>query len=63
VAFAFGYYFGSPSIGESVVQEWQNELCGDSKTHYAYIAKRGDSLRCFLENKEYPHRVMGANLD
>ncbi|MDE3022308.1 MAG: hypothetical protein KGI54_10645 [Pseudomonadota bacterium] len=41
----------------------QHELCHDSKTHEAYIAKRGDFYRCFMEHRDYPHRVKASHLE
>jgi hypothetical protein len=41
----------------------QHDLCHDTKTQTAWIARRNGDLRCFLEQKEFPHRVKGAYLD
>jgi hypothetical protein len=39
----------------------QTDLCHDTKTQQAWIAKHGDETRCFLELKEYPHKVIGVS--
>lgn len=40
----------------------QHDLCYDNEKQIAWIAEKDGELRCFLEYREYPHRVKAANL-
>jgi hypothetical protein len=43
--------------------EEQHELCHDTLTHEAFIAKREGVYRCFMEHRDYPHRVKASHLE
>jgi len=40
----------------------QTDDCHDTKTQEAWIAKKNGELRCFLEQRSFPHRVKGSSL-
>lgn len=41
----------------------QHDLCFDTKTHEAFVAKKNGELRCFLQQKEWPHKVKGYHIE
>ncbi len=58
-----GYYIGTFDLHRSKSEQLDHPLCYDTKRQSAWIAKKNGELRCFLEGKEYPHRVKAANID
>lgn len=61
LSLTLGFIVGT---NEAKLNQWQDshENCHDSKTHEAWIAKKKDEYRCFMEHKEYPHRARGSQL-
>jgi hypothetical protein len=41
----------------------QHDLCYDTASYEAWVAKKGKELRCFMEYKQYPHRVRASYID
>lgn len=57
------YNIGYVQAKSEVHETEQHDDCHDTKTHEAWIAKKNGELRCFLESRQYPHRVRGTYLD
>lgn len=58
-----GYYCGTMSSMARLGGEEQHELCHDTVSHEAYIVKRQGMYRCFMEHRDYPHRVRASHID
>lgn len=41
----------------------QHDLCYDTKTHEAYVARKGTELRCFQLQRQWPHRAKSSVLE
>lgn len=51
------------TVTEEILSLEQHDLCHDTKTQIAWIGRRHGEIRCFLEEKNYPHRVKASYLD
>lgn len=49
-------------IRETKISE-QHPLCYDTKKQEAWVARKNGVLRCFMENREYPHKSKGSYID
>lgn len=45
------------------IQTLDHPLCHGDKKREAWVASKDGILRCFLEYKEYPHRVRAAHIE
>jgi len=50
-------------LAKAVKERESHDLCHDTPTQLAWVSYRDGEARCFLEYKEYPHRVKAGNLD
>ena len=58
-----GPYVGFSMGVASVLPIEQHEHCYDTKTHEGWVAHKNGEIRCFMENRQYPHRVRGSYID
>lgn len=54
MAFTTGLNISKKSVIE------QTDLCYDTAKYLAWVGKKGKEYRCFMEQKEYPHRVRAS---
>lgn len=45
------------------IDQEQHDLCYDTKTHEAYVARKGTELRCFQLQRQWPHRAKSSVLE
>lgn len=57
------YNLGMQVSVSNIKETEQHPLCYDNKKQEAWIAKKGNRHRCFMEGRDYPHRVRASNLD
>jgi hypothetical protein len=57
-----GFWLGVSITREANEQLESHENCRDTPTHDAWISKKGNLYRCFMEGKEYPHRSKGSSI-
>jgi hypothetical protein len=64
MGFMYGYHrvYQHEIIAAQKARE-SHDLCHNTPTEIAWVAYKDGEARCFLENKEYPHRVKGAYID
>lgn len=60
---AYFYILGHNVAMSNVHEQQQHDLCYDTTTHEAWVARKGKELRCFMENRRYPNRVKGSYLE
>lgn len=41
----------------------QTDFCYDTPKYEAWVAKKGNFYRCFMERREYPHRVRASHIE
>lgn len=61
-----GYSYQHLSDTETTVQQSlseQSDLCYDTHKYEAWVARKNGEARCFMEYKEYPHRVKASYID
>ena len=59
-----GYWCGyshADSTYPKVVE--QHEMCYDTDKYEAWVARKDGFMRCFMEYKQYPHRVRASHID
>ena len=61
-AYAIGQVYQTELASELKARE-SHDLCHDTPTQYAWVAYRNGETRCFLEYKEFPHKIQAGNLD
>jgi hypothetical protein len=61
-AYAIGQVYQTELAREIRARE-SHDLCHDTNTQTAWVAYRNGEARCFLEYKEFPHKVKAAYLD
>ena len=60
----YGGYTVGVSVGVARMDATeQHDLCHDTKTHEGWIARKQGIVRCFMENKQFPHRVQGSHIE
>lgn len=57
------YIYGALENKEEPIEITEHDNCHNTRTHEAWIARKGNQLRCFMEHREYPHRVRGSHLE
>lgn len=58
-----GYIVGNALAVARMDATEQHDLCHDTETHEGWIARKQGITRCFMENKQFPHRVKGSYID
>ena len=58
--FQLGYNAASKEY-PSVVE--QHTLCYDTDKYEAWVARKEGITRCFMEFRQYPHRVRASHID
>jgi hypothetical protein len=61
-AYALGTVYQTELAKELESRE-SHDLCHDTPTQIAWVAYRKGEVRCFMEYKEFPHKVKAAYLD
>lgn len=54
---------GVQHANESMKQKEQTSLCYDTPKYEAFVSHKGGFVRCFMQQKEYPHRVRGSHIE
>jgi len=67
VSFYFAVSLGirvyQTELGKAIKARESHDLCHDTPKQLAWVAYRDGEARCFLEGREYPHRIKAGNLD
>jgi len=50
-------------LNEALKARESHDLCHNTPTQLAWVAYKAGEVRCFLEGREYPHRIKAGNLD
>lgn len=58
-----GYIVGDALAVARMDAAEQHDLCHDTKTHEGWIARKQGITRCFMENRQFPHRSRGSHID
>ena len=67
-----GFLLGSWAVTSQVYQtefakdikaRESHDLCHDTPTQIAWVAYKDGEARCFMEYKEFPHKIHAGNLD
>jgi hypothetical protein len=61
-AYAIGQVYQTELATEIKARE-SHDLCHDTPTQTAWVAYRKGEVRCFLEYKEFPHKVKASYID
>ena len=61
-AYAIGQVYQT-ELAKELKQRESHDLCHDTPTQLAWVAYRDGEARCFLEYKEFPHKIKAGNLD
>lgn len=61
-AYAIGQVYQT-ELAKELKQRESHDLCHDTPTQIAWVAYRKGEARCFLEYKEFPHKIKQGNLD
>lgn len=43
-----------------VIHKSSHDLCFDTKTHEAFVARKGNEIRCFQLQRQWPHRARSS---
>lgn len=57
------YQVGRNSAIAEIKEFEQHDLCYDTPKYEAWVAKKNGMYRCFMEWREYPHRVRASHID
>ena len=57
------FSLGSRDAHTSINLLEQTDFCYDTPKYEAWVAKKGEFYRCFMERREYPHRVRASHID
>ena len=61
---SYGWFTVGVSVGVARMDATeQHDLCHDTPTHEGWIARKQGITRCFMENRQFPHRVQGSHLE
>ena len=68
ICVALGYCYGSYVVYQQETKAYKkqlesHDLCHDTPTQLAWVAYKNGEVRCFLEYREYPHKIKAGNLD
>lgn len=59
-AYNWGY---SQAVRDYLQVKEQHELCYDTDKYEAWVARKEGITRCFMEFRQYPHRVRASHID
>lgn len=61
-----GFIVGNVSVGyriHKIKELEQHNLCYDTAKYEAWVARKEGIFRCFMEYRQYPHRVKASHID
>ena len=60
---AVGYGAYLHAYGPNLTETEQHALCFDTDKYEAWVAHKNGELRCFMEYKDFPHKVKASYID
>ena len=63
VVFSCGWYLSGLYVDYHIPRPSEHPLCQDTRKAIAYVAIHKDEWRCFMMNKEYPHKTFHYYID
>ena len=59
----WAFFLGGLSEQVSITALEQTDLCYDTPKYEAWVSSKNGTLRCFMEQRSYPHRVKAAHIE